>query len=146
MAPSHIDNVTPEECSRGPFSPMPKNHLVWTRRLPHNKIRSLRQDTAKLVTRRKRPNCIWMSKIADAVFREAMVRPMVPTTTALSQPPCRLNDGASDSPNACHDDFGKEGTSQGGSRVVFHSSFPAACNFAESVVLEIRCGLSSLRS
>ena len=45
----HIDNVTPKECSRGPFSPMPKSHLAWTRRLLHNQIRSLRQDTAILV-------------------------------------------------------------------------------------------------
>ena len=42
--------------------------------------------------------------------------------------------------------FGKEGTSQGGSRVVFFSSFPAFCNFADSVALEIGCGLSSTRT
>ena len=48
-----------------------------------------------------------------------------------------LHDGASDSSSACHDDFGKEGTSRGGSRLVFHSSSLAVCNFSDSVVVEI---------
>ena len=56
-----------------------------------------------------------------------------------------FHDGASDSPTACRENFGKEGTSQGGSRVIFHSSFPAVCNVVDLVVLEIGCALSSPR-
>ena len=33
--------------SLSPSSPKPKNHPVWTRRLPHSQIRSLRQGTAR---------------------------------------------------------------------------------------------------
>ena len=80
-----------------------------------------------------------MSEIADTCSRCSMV----PKKTALSSVPTSVHDGAFDSQNACHDDCGTNGTSRGSSRVVFHSSSLAVCNFADSLALEIRRGLSS---
>ena len=63
--------------------------------------------------------------------------------TALSSVPTCVHDGAFDSQNAFHDDCGTNGTSRSSSRVVFHSSSLAVCNFGDSLALEIRRGLSS---
>ena len=108
---------------------------MWTRRLPHNQMRSLRQGKCQTASDEKN---------ADTGFREQWSAQIVPKILRCPESLCvsmmmRL---ILHTP-ACHDDFSKEGTSRGVSRVVFHSSSLAVCNFSDSAVLEIRCGLSS---
>ena len=121
---------------------MPENYPVWTRHLPHNQIRSLRQDTAKFVVWEKCQTAPDQKKLRTRFFG-CSGAPNGSQNTALTRVQMCSHDGAFDSPNACHDDFGNEVTSRGSSRVVFQTSSLAVCNFPDSAVLEIRCGLSS---
>ena len=65
----HISNMTPESGLRVRLYPGRKTHLVWTRHLPQNQIRSLRRETVKLSFWETR-HCFGWIKLRARVFED----------------------------------------------------------------------------